>query len=379
MLVALLPPVGVIVGSTVIWDAIDPITMRFAKWFNRVTAEFNGRFTRHPKDGFLINALLLYGVLIPGLFFLNLYWTMEHGFSFRRAYIYHVLRIGPYFMNFAYVYTLCHKEGHSTTGQFKEPMNAILRNGFNWWCGLFYGVMPSSFAYGHTRNHHRYTNSPRDVVTTGDRPRDSFRNFVRYIPRFGSYAVNISTVLEFWQDRNYPYMARMLWGSMVYWGFMYAVYLQHPTFALVYVLYPLLENTFILSAINWCWHSFIDPEDPDNDYAMSVTLLDGPVNVLNEDYHVVHHQYPASHWTKNPELYAKHSSEYLTRKPTMFRNVHVMELFFLIILRKYRVMAEKFVDPAGKMTLEEKEQVVISRLRAVSWGPQFNCKRQPKF
>ena len=27
------------------------------------------------------------------------------------------IRIGPYFMNFAYVYTLCHKEGHATAAR----------------------------------------------------------------------------------------------------------------------------------------------------------------------------------------------------------------------------------------------------------------------
>jgi hypothetical protein len=379
LLVSLLPPVGLVVGSTVLWDAIDPITMRAVKAFNRVTANFNARFVKQPQDAFLVNAVLLYGVLIPLLFLYNMYFTMEHGLSLWMVYIYHVLRIGPYFMNFAYVYTLCHKEGHSMTGMWAEPWNPVLRNVFNWWCGLFFGVMPSSFAYGHTRNHHKYTNSPRDVVTTGDRPRDNFSNFVRYIPRFGSYAVNISTVIEFGQDGNYPYVLKMIWGSLVYWAFFALCFIANAPFALAYVLYPLLENIFILSAINWCWHAFIDPEDPDNEFAISITLLEGPknVNVLNEDYHVVHHQYPAHHWTENPKLYKKHMKEYRSKKPTMFRNTHVMELFFLIILKEYKKMADMFVDPNNEMTLQEKEDLIKARLRAVSWGPLFNCKKTP--
>ena len=40
------------------------------------------------------------------------------------AWAYNVLRIGPYFMNFAYVYTLCHKEGHSQLGLFKKEYAA---------------------------------------------------------------------------------------------------------------------------------------------------------------------------------------------------------------------------------------------------------------
>jgi hypothetical protein len=374
----LLPPVGLVVGSTVLWDAIDPITMRAAKKWNQGTGKFFARFMKHPSDGFMCNCLILFGGIIPLLFTLNLYSTLQVGFSWWRCYLYHVFRIGPYFMNFAYVYTLAHKEGHMLSGMFKDPYNMVLRNAFNFWVGLFYGVMPSSFAYGHTRNHHRYTNSPHDVVTTGDRPRDNFTNFIRYIPRFGSYAVNISTVIEFWQDGNYLYVAKMLWGTLVYWSFASLIFYIHPLFAMAYVVYPLLENMFILSAINWCWHAFIDPDDPDNDYAQSVTLLDGPVNVLNEDYHVVHHQYPSAHWTRNPELYKKHWDGYLSNQPTMFKGVHVMELFFLIILKKYREMAEKFVDPNDKMTLEDKEALIKARLQACSWGPYFNCKKRPK-
>ena len=49
-----------------------------------------------------------------------------------------------------------------------------------------------------------------------------------------------------------------------------------------------------------------------------------------------------------------------------------MEIFFLAILKKYDVFAEKFVDVAGKMTYEEKKEIVTMRLRTCSWGPYMN-------
>jgi len=238
--------------------------------------------------------------------------------------------------------------------------------------------MPSSFAFGHSINHHKYTNSPKDVVTTADFPRDSFLNFVPYITRFGLYALNISTVIEFWSDKNYSYVFKMIAGSAYYWTFFAVMLKISPIFAVAYVGYPLLENVLILACINWCWHAFVDPEDPDNDFAASITILEGKVNVLNEDYHVVHHQYPAQHWSLNPELYAKHLPEYPSNKATMFRGTHVMELFFLIILRKYDELAEKFVDLSNKMTLKEKRELIISRLHACSWGANFNCSKHPR-
>jgi len=45
-----------------------------------------------------------------------------------------------------------------------------------------------------------------------------------------------------------------------------------------------------------------------------------------------------------------------------------MEIFFLAILKKYDVFAEKWVDLSGKMTHEEKKQLVIKRLHTCSWG-----------
>merc|ERR1711988_1883637 len=71
------------------------------------------------------------------------------------------------------------------------------------------------------------------------------------------------------------------------------------TFATAYLLYPFLENVVLLACVNWSWHAFNNPNDPEDEYVGSVTILDGPINVLNEDFHVVHHQYPGEHWTKH--------------------------------------------------------------------------------
>ena len=86
----------------------------------------------------------------------------------------------------------------------------------------------------------------------------------------------------------------MVLGTMVYWIFFGCIYHLSPLFAVAYVLYPLFEAGVLLSAINWAWHAFLDP-DTTNNYASSVTIFEGcplRTNILNEDYHVVHHQYP---------------------------------------------------------------------------------------
>merc|ERR1719242_1097829 len=136
------------------------------------------------------------------------------------------------------------------------------------------------------------------------------------------------------------------------------------------VVYPFFENVILLSVVNWTWHAFIDPNDPSNEYVASLTFLDGPINVMNEDYHVVHHQYPTAHWSKHPELYEKHLEDYKKNQASIFRNTHVFELFFLVILNNYDELARKFVDLSGKLTFEEKVELMKARLRYCSFGPK---------
>ena len=67
-------------------------------------------------------------------------------------------------------------------------------------------------------------------------------------------------------------------------------YVVSPSFAVAYVLFPVAEAGILLAAVNWSWHAFLEPSDPENEYVQSITILDGAINVLEEDFHVVHHQ-----------------------------------------------------------------------------------------
>lgn len=74
----------------------------------------------------MVNVVLFLGGVIPALMFLNLNYTLSHGFSAALCLAYHIFRIGPYFMNFAYCYVNCHKEGHSRVGIFAPGLMNLL-------------------------------------------------------------------------------------------------------------------------------------------------------------------------------------------------------------------------------------------------------------
>ena len=112
---------------------------------------------------------------------------------------------------------------------------------------------------------------------------------------------------------------------------------------------PHLETINYLAAINYTWHTFVDPDDVSNEYVKSITILDGQYNVFNEDYHVEHHLRPGVHWTTVYDSYVKRNEEYKKNSATIFKDTMEFELFFCILLNDIDFLAEHFVDLSGKM------------------------------
>lgn len=118
-----------------------------AKAVNTAMHRFNKYFVKNQQDSFYMNCIYLQGIIIPIVFVYCYSSTVMSGFSLPLCFAYHVFRIGPYFMNFAYYYTLCHKEGHARQGFYTEPFNSfpMLRHVFNWWISLFFGMMVTHY------------------------------------------------------------------------------------------------------------------------------------------------------------------------------------------------------------------------------------------
>jgi hypothetical protein len=396
ILVLVGPSVGIVVLGAMIWEGVDRrfdggfvdsgkeltgfIFAKLIPWLNQKTSKFNSKFVKRPDDAYMMNCMFGYGVVVPLMFFgcAFFFYHNDNGINLWLPFVYHVVRIGPFFMNFAYVYTLCHKEGHTYAGLYEKKYNKsiLLRHVFNWWIGMFYGVLPATFAYGHSINHHKFNNAEFDVVTTSDKPRDSFINWVAYLPRYFLYAINISTIRQFANEGNYKVVFKVLWGSIWFlaWVVLWSSLIS-PAFAIAFVAFPFFEASVLLAAVNWSWHAFLDPSDPENEYVQSITILDGNVNVLNEDFHVVHHQFPGAHWTEHPVYKEKLWAKYIENRASCFRGTHAFEIFGMSVARDYDALANKFVDLYGDkhgcpMTHEERVHLIKLRLRGCWWGPR---------
>eukprot|EP00040_Diaphanoeca_grandis_P027618 m.157462 g.157462 ORF g.157462 m.157462 type:complete len:511 (-) comp31057_c0_seq1:184-1716(-) len=362
-----------------------PAKLAFVREFHEKVRKLSEKVAPHLLND-VRNAPLLpwiFGIAIyvPVLYtvFLKMHLSREDGsFSFLLCYVYHILRMGPFFKNFAHASTLIHKEGHVNKGGkgfFKGPFAFVLNHVCEWEIAFFYGHIPESYRVGHVEVHHMFGNEHDDVTSTLYLDRSKPSSFFRYLGDFWEYWTGISTLVHFFRkkasgkyepNKDERFIFLQLSGMIAFVGtFVLHAYLVSPTFAFMYQMVPLFETINYLAAINYIWHTFIDPDDIGNEYIKSITIINGHYAVMNEDYHVEHHLRPGVHWSTVQNEFLKRKDEYRKNKASLFTETQEFELFTFVLFGLHDELAKRFVDLEGKMTHEEKKTEILRRMQAV--------------
>jgi len=329
---------------------------------------------KDPRNHSYLPWMFILGVLVPSLFFWALHRHMTYGFELSTLCIYHLLRVGPRFQLFAHAHPLVHKEGHSHKGFFKgifECLNCFTE----WWIGPFYGVVPWNYYVAHMKIHHRWQNDVDDVHTNLDFDRTDPRSFLLFVPRFTLYWSGLSPLVLFVKRQEWELVRKLLYGMVAYYGLTIAMFCWDPVFCAVYWLFPHVEATVILCAIAYLWHAFVEESDPGNQYVNSVTVLGGHDNIWNEDYHVVHHHAPNTHWSDAPAHFEAHRALYAAVNATIFSDTEEGKLLQWLFEQNWDMMAKHYVDLNDKMTHEEKKALIIRRLSVIVGASGRDGKR----
>jgi len=381
ILLVFLPYVAFQVAACTLWEFLDRKTIRMLHWCRKFSDWCGPKFHKagyvaRECDGFMVPVGIWLGVCLPAWFFYELWRAATVGFEWQRVVVYNLCRIGPMYFNFMYVYVLAHKEGH--TGGYSlytKPKIAgipVFRQWFNGWIGSFHGVLPAAFPYSHNYNHHKYDNNQYDIICTAYRPRDSFKAWTTYLTEWMAYATNLSSIGAFLEEGAYGHAFWMTVWTAWYCLFVYLCWQMHALFTFCTIIYALVEGNILLSAVNWTWHAFIDPNDPQNDYINSITIIEGLNFTLGEEYHAVHHQYAGMHWTKNTELFEKHKDGYTAKGmvPCVFYKCNIFELWGNIVFKNYDGVANYFHEPYSQGK-SKKELAELMKMRLQTHGPEI--------
>lgn len=203
---------------------------------------------------------------------------------------------------------LTHNHGHVPV--FRERWANLA---YGAWLSVFYGFPIVSWLPTHNQNHHLYRNGAGDVTATALHAReDSLLAALTYPP--ASSRRQLPVVLRFARDAfrlRSSYRARLVAEGVAlvlgHVGVLALAITAHGSWrgALVYgaaLGLPAFLATYWMMLTNYLQHVGCDPTSDDQHSRNFVSPFFNWF-VFHNGYHTVHHDQPAAHWSRYPELH----------------------------------------------------------------------------
>ena len=258
-----------------------------------------------------------------------------------------------------------HLEAHRPHGYFSEKYDKFFGRYVEFFLGYFYGDLPELGRTVHVRLHHRENGGYDDNASTMGYDRTSPLHFLWYLSDNTWTTLGLTPYFYFKARGDEKNSSRMFWGMARYSIYFAAVFIYDWRIGILYVLVPLLSMNFIMAITSWVQHAFCDPEDPEDYFAHTVTIVD-EVNFMNEGYHLCHHHRSGLHWTEMPGHLERIRDKMKESGSLVFRDLDFIRLFVeLTLLRRMNVLAEKLV-PWEPMNHDERLALLAERTKPVS-------------
>ena len=222
---------------------------------------------------------------------------------------------------------------------------------------LTYGSAVSAFVPGHNLSHHRYTQTPRDVMRTSKvRNRSNLLNMLEFAVRIAvSITKNDLAYSRAARDRHPAWFRQYKIENFAVLGTTALLLLLDWKKGLVYWLIPHVYAAWGIISMNYLQHDGCDQAHP---YNHSRNFVGKWVNwwTFNNGYHGIHHHHPALHWSLLPEAHAREIAPHIAPQ--------LDQRSMLVYLVK------TFVWPGRRITYDGKPVELPPPVADESWIPE---------
>jgi hypothetical protein len=260
---------------------------------------------------------------------------------------------------------MLHNTSHRSL--FKKEYG-LLNHYIPWVLSPFFGETPDTYYVHHVMMHHAENNLDRDLSSTMRYQRDNFFHFLHYFFRFFFLGIWELGAYQIKKGRK-DFVRRMFAGELGFYVLVTVLMFVNWQATLTVFVIPFVFVRFMMMAGNWGQHAFIDRLDPGNSFKNSITCINSRYNerAFNDGYHISHHIRPTRHWTDHPKELEVNWKKYRDNGSVIFEGTDFFEVWGLLMLKRYDVLARKYVDlREDKLSRDEVVELLKERTRKIS-------------
>jgi fatty acid desaturase len=239
------------------------------------------------------------------------------------------------------LHCLCHRKAFKT-----HPK--IITKYIHWFVCPFFGHLGDGYFSHHVGMHHIESNLSDDASSTMGYQRDSLKDFLKYWGRFMLTGFRDTFLYLQNKKRKKLYMQLTL-NEIFFWVIAAALCFVNLKATLLIFIIPVLFARLVMMLGNWTQHAFVDPDEPENDLASTITCINTTYNrkCWNDGYHTVHHVRPGAHYSEYPVIFRQIIPQMIANKTLIFTNIHYLHIFFYLVTKRYDKLATSLVNIQG--------------------------------